>query len=431
MKKKIRMAECVFVASFFSAWAEPGGTYTLTGEEKGVEEIIKADMAQYPSLYQGVNARSYLSEFKKKNDIGKRKFSPGDMLYFPDTAASLSAKKDRSVAQPEEPAKPNELPSAFKLGDLPEVVQEGSYCVPACGTVIAKFHGIETDQWEIAKLSSQNSMDNSGTYPIDMARALENFGFRFHWIDYKHESGNVDDFMDKTLPQFKEALVHGGPMYISIREIFGGSHGCVVIGYNDTRKKMYFYNPWGEEFPMSYKEVEQYTSRAIAFIPPKLLGDEIADCTSLIETLKQILPNNAQHVRELSSNLEASGISFQFVECNRSDAVNDADLTERLATREGQKFIDLALERVPAILIPQTDDGVTDYMFIRKSPASKDKLLVQRVGSRGWGTPELIKPRKLMRYWTTAADVNGKKQWLLPLLEFSGTLKAQPESEAD
>ena len=60
MKIKILMAECVFFASFFSAWAEPGGTYTLTGEEKGIEEIIKADMAQYPSLYKGVNVRSYL-----------------------------------------------------------------------------------------------------------------------------------------------------------------------------------------------------------------------------------------------------------------------------------------------------------------------------------------------------------------------------------
>lgn len=427
MKKKILMAEFILSASLVSAWAEPGGTYTLTGEEKRVEEIIKADMTQHPALYKGESLKSYVEKFKKENKIGKRKLSPGDQLHFPDTPASLKAERS-SAAQEKEPAQPNELPSSFKLRGLPEVVQEGSYCVPACATVIVKFHGIETDQWEIAKLSSQNSMDNSGTYPKDMARALENFGFRFHWIDYKHASGDLDDFMKKTLPQFKEALVHGGPMYISIQEIFGGNHGCVVIGYNDKRKKMYFYNPWGEEFPMSYKEVEQYTRRAIAFTPPTLLGDEIADCTSLIETLKQILPNNAQNVLECRKTLEASSASFEFVECNRKDAMNDARLTERLARRESRKFIDLALERVPAILIPQTDDeGVTEYIFIRKSPESKEKLLVQRIGSRGWGAPELSNSELLTRYWTTPVDVKGERQWLLPLFEFSGTTKAQPE----
>ena len=50
MKKKLLM-ELVLVALYLSAWAEPGGSYTLTGEEKGIEEIIKADMAQYPDLY--------------------------------------------------------------------------------------------------------------------------------------------------------------------------------------------------------------------------------------------------------------------------------------------------------------------------------------------------------------------------------------------
>lgn len=427
MKNKLLM-ELVLVASCLSAWAEPGGSYTLTGEEKGIEEIIKADMAQYPILYEGVNTRSYLSKFKKKNKIGKSKFSPGDILYFPDTLASLRAKKERSEVQEEEKsAELNELPPSFKLSGLAQVVQEGSYCCPASGAVIAKFHGIETDQWEIAKLSSQGSMDNSGTNPADMARALENFGIVFHSIEYKNALGNTDDFVEKTLPQFKKALVHNGPMYISIREVFGENHGCVVIGYSDKREKMYFYNPWGDEFNLSYKAVAKYSYRAIAFTPPKLMGDKTIDCTSLIETLKKAVPDNARNVIELRRIMEDSVASFEFIECNRIDVMNDASKTERLATREGQKLIDLALERVPAILIPQTEDGVTDYMFISKSPESKNKLLVQRIGSRGWGTPELIKPRELMRYWTTAVDVNGRKQWLLPLFEFSGTIKAQPE----
>ncbi len=424
MKMRVLIIQVVFVTSLLSTSAEPGGTYTLTGEEKGIEEIIQADMAQYPDLYRGVNTHSYILEFKKKNEIGKRRFSPGDMLYFPETAASLSAKQEQSAAQEDKPAKPDELPLNFKLRDLPSVSQEGSYCVPASGAWIAKYHGIDTDQWEIAKLSSQNSMDNSGTNPLDMARAMENFGFRYRLITNKHTPGDVDDFMAETLPQFKEALVNEGPMYISfLPGIFGDQgHGLVVIGYSDTRHEMYFYNPWGREYSAPYREVEKYTRSAIAFTPPELLDVEVFDCTSLIETLKQIVPNNAHNVIELRQILANSNVAFDFIECNRRDLMNDAKKTERLANRESRKFIDLAMERAPAILIPQTnDEGVTEYMFIRKSSESKRKLLVQRIGSRGWGEPELSSSRLLIRYWTTPVDVNGGKQWLLPLFEFSGT----------
>ena len=76
-----------------TAWSEPGGTYTLTGEEKSISEIIKADMAQYPELYQGESLDGYISKFNKRNKIGKRTLSPGDQLYFPETMASRKAKK--------------------------------------------------------------------------------------------------------------------------------------------------------------------------------------------------------------------------------------------------------------------------------------------------------------------------------------------------
>jgi hypothetical protein len=430
MKRLLLAAECVSVVAFFSVWAEPGGTYTLTGDEKGVEEIIKADMARYPELYKGVNFRSYLSDFKRKNEIGKRKFTPGDTLHFPDTAASLSAKKAPPAVQEEQPAEPGELPLNFKLRDLPDVIQEGSYCVPASGAWIAKFHGIETDQWQIAKLSSQGSMDNAGTNPLDMAHAMENFGFQYREIENKHIPGDVDGFIAKTLPLFKEALVREGPMYISfLPGIFGDQgHGCVVIGYSDTRNEMYFYNPWGREYSAPYREVEKYTRSVIAFTPPGRLDDEVVDCTALIESLKQLVPNNVKNVIELREILEASGISFDLTECNRSDLLSDAKKTERLARRESQKFIDLAVERVSAIIIPQTDEeGVTDYLFIRKSPESEKKLLVQRIGANGWEEPELTSSRLLVRYWTTPVDVNGRKQWQLPLFEFSGASSVQPE----
>ncbi len=336
-----------------------------------------------------------------------------------------------SLAQEEKTAKPDDLPLNFKLHDLPEIVQVGKgYCVPAAGAWIAKYHGIKTDQQQMAELSSQASMDDYGTNPMDMARAMENFGFRYHQIENKHTPGNVDEFIKKTLPRFKEALVHEGPMYITwAGDNFGGSgggHALVVIGYSDTRKEMYFYNPWGVEYSAPYREVEKYTRSAIAFTPPKPLGDKIIDCTALIETLQQLLPSNAQNVIELKEALNNSSIAFELTECNRMDLMDDAKKTERLARRESRIFIDLAMERVPAILIPQTDnEGVTDYLFIRKSPKSKRKLLVQRIGSHGWEAPELSNSRLLIRDWTTpVVNAKGGTQWLLPLFEFSGTNKA-------
>jgi len=93
MHKQILIA--VSLVACFNAWAEPGGTYILTGEEKNIAEIITADMAKYPELYQGESLDGYISKFKRKNKIGSRTLSPGDPLYFPETTASRKAKKAR------------------------------------------------------------------------------------------------------------------------------------------------------------------------------------------------------------------------------------------------------------------------------------------------------------------------------------------------
>ena len=56
------------ILSFLSipdAMGSPGGTYTLSGNEKSVREIIKADVEKYPDLYMGEPLGAYLSEFKK------------------------------------------------------------------------------------------------------------------------------------------------------------------------------------------------------------------------------------------------------------------------------------------------------------------------------------------------------------------------------
>ncbi len=96
---KTRLAGLMAVLSIVNIWAEPGGIYTLTGNEKGIAEIIKADMAKYPDLYKGETLNCYMSKFKRENKIGKKKLSPGDVLCFPQTLASLKLKRDRAKSQ--------------------------------------------------------------------------------------------------------------------------------------------------------------------------------------------------------------------------------------------------------------------------------------------------------------------------------------------
>ncbi len=80
-----------------SAMGSPGGIYTLSGNEKSVREIIKADVEKYPDLYMGESLGAYLSEFKKVNQIGARKLAPGDELVFPETMVSLKARRAKEV----------------------------------------------------------------------------------------------------------------------------------------------------------------------------------------------------------------------------------------------------------------------------------------------------------------------------------------------
>ena len=62
MKIKLQIGLLVAISTFH-VLGEPGGTYTLTGDEKGLSEIIKADMQKFPDLYEGESLRSYTSKF--------------------------------------------------------------------------------------------------------------------------------------------------------------------------------------------------------------------------------------------------------------------------------------------------------------------------------------------------------------------------------
>ena len=91
--KRIIAGLVFFLLASYTA-AKPGGAYTLTGNERSISDIIKADMEKFPELYKGDSLSSYTTKFKRENNIGKRKLSAGDQLHFPETLTSLRAEKE-------------------------------------------------------------------------------------------------------------------------------------------------------------------------------------------------------------------------------------------------------------------------------------------------------------------------------------------------
>ena len=91
--KRILLVTLIAAISIHTSFAEPGKSYILTGKEKSIEEIVQADMEKYPDLYKGESLKFYITKFKQNNNLGKRKLAPGDELFFPETKASIKAKK--------------------------------------------------------------------------------------------------------------------------------------------------------------------------------------------------------------------------------------------------------------------------------------------------------------------------------------------------
>ena len=89
----------LFVLSVLSVLGKPGETYLLTGDEKSISGIIKADAEKYPDLYKEVSLKNYRAEFEKINQIGRRKLTPGDTLIFPKTPASQKAEDEKNAEQ--------------------------------------------------------------------------------------------------------------------------------------------------------------------------------------------------------------------------------------------------------------------------------------------------------------------------------------------
>lgn len=92
---------------------KPGGTYVLTGQEKSIADILKADFQKYPELYADEPLPEYMAEFKRLNQIGKRKLVTGEKLIFPETIALRKALETEAEAAAELEAEAIKLADAY------------------------------------------------------------------------------------------------------------------------------------------------------------------------------------------------------------------------------------------------------------------------------------------------------------------------------
>ncbi len=162
------MSITVFLSPVF-AEAKPGETYILTGEEKGVAEIVKNDMEQYPDLYKGETLNSYISKFKRENKIGKRKLSPGDPLRFPETFASIKAKKTSADTEDSESED-----TSLSKEEIKEIIEQYAKALKERDTDAfkrlfykSKWRGpYFSEQWESLKSLDFGKIDKNNIYVI-------------------------------------------------------------------------------------------------------------------------------------------------------------------------------------------------------------------------------------------------------------------------
>ncbi|MFT5837199.1 MAG: hypothetical protein ACI9ZV_000703 [Candidatus Azotimanducaceae bacterium] len=87
---------------------------------------------------------------------------------------------------------------------------------------------------------------------------------------------------------------------------------------------------------------------------------------------------------------------------------------------DGRLILELAFERNPAVLIPQSKGGETEkYLFVTRAPEGGARFLVRSIDEHGWGEPELMNLGSLTRNWVTAFDqkAGDEKVWELPMIE--------------
>lgn len=307
------------------------------------------------------------------------------------------------------------LPERFELRNVPMVEQKANFCVPASASMIAGFHGLETDQDEVARLSSAMSAGNQGTYPSDMLLAMQKLGFAGNIENWQ----DTDTFKKEILPRIRRTLVEVGPIYISFKPgVFGSlGHGCVIVGYDDRKEALLFYNPWGEEFEKDYARVA-IDSHGVAFIDPPMPVPVATE--DFIKRIKSALPDFDGNFLELTARLERAGQTNELIWCSRRDARGDKRFARNTARDDGRKILELAFERNPAVLIPHSEGDRTKKCYlVTRPPEGGASFQVYTIEASGWSAPELKPIGRLTRNWVTEFEVSDppEKVWELPMIE--------------
>jgi len=308
-----------------------------------------------------------------------------------------------------------DLPNKFKLKDVPMITQKENYCVPASASMIAGFHGVETDQDQVAKLSSSSSENNTGTYTSDMILAMEKLGFQGRPQSWQ----SPEEFSESVLPEIRRALVEIGPIYVSFKPgVFGEmGHGCVIVGYDDRKEELNFYNPWGEEFDSGYDLVAIDSNGVVYVDPPK--EAPVAD-RDTIEFLQSKLPSFSGDVFSLVEQLKQIQVPHNLVWCSREDERANKRFSLVTARKDGRRILELAFERNPAVLIPHSSGGRTDQFYlVTRPPEGGSRFQVYTISEDGWNGPELFTITAIARNWATIIEVVSSTEslWDLPLIE--------------
>lgn len=346
---------------------------------------------------------------------------PIERLSADDQTAIREHHQKQSTAQIPTPeaAKQNQatlapLPTKLHLKKVPIVTQFGNYCVPASAEMIASFHAIEMDQYEIAQLSSAMSAGNQGTYPRDMLRAMEKIGFKGSLLDWK----NNQQFFQNVLPKIRTALNQEGPIYVSFKPgVFGTmGHGCVIVGYDDRKEELLFHNPWGHAFEKEYQTTALEGSGVVFISPPQ--AHPIAG-EAMIQSIQDKIPSLQNELKQLLSRLKNQNIPFELIWCNRYDTLNDRKFADETAREEGRPMLKLAFRRNPAVIIPYSPKGITQsFFFVTRPPEGGARYYVREITPDGWSQPELKTLGNLTREWPTLlSKQNGNTLWQLPLIE--------------
>ena len=309
------------------------------------------------------------------------------------------------------------LPRKFTLKRMPMVVQFSNYCVPASAAMIANFHSLDIDQYQIAQLSSAGSAGNQGTFPRDMKLAMEKIGFTG-----KEEFWNSNnEFQQNILPQIKSALYSEGPIYISFRPgVFGEmGHGCVIVGYDDRKAELHFHNPWGTTFEKSYAAVAVQSAGIVYIQAPN--ESPVATDEKII-AFQRKMPRTTGNLKDLYNTLNFQSIAFDLIWCNRYDTLEDRSFADDTARRDGRLMLKLAFRRNPAVILPNSPKGETQsFYLVSRPPNGGAQYKVQEITPQGWGPAKLMTLGSLTREWPTLIEnKNGERVlWQLPLIELA------------